>query len=248
MSDKIQAVLLAGGRGTRLAPLTDHLPKPLVPIRGKAIILYVLEHLKNAGITNVAITVAYLGEQIESFLGDGSRFGMRITYLYEPTPMGTGGWAKLIDWSKVEDAFLVINADNLFWINLEAFFLRHKEVGGIATIAAIELPSQDILNYEILQPNTEGERLQAWIDRTQTAQVLAGKTTGFVNSGWYIMTPSVRSFIEDTLPYSNETHLWPRLAQSGQPIGFYHGKEPWFDSGTHERLAKIEAFLATRSL
>lgn len=240
---KIQAVILAGGKGTRLAPLTDNLPKPLVKVAGVPILLYVLGHLKRAGLTNVAISVAHLGHMIEDALGDGSSLGMQITYLREPEPMGTGGWAKLIDWDTLDDHFLVLNADNMFWIDIDKLLSRHHDEQSIATLAAIELPSADIMNYEILRPTDSKTRLEAWIDRSRTTEELADKASGFINSGWYVMTPRVKPFVADVVPYSNEVHLWPTLATSGETIGFYHATEPWFDSGTHERLQRIEDFL-----
>lgn len=240
---KIQAVILAGGKGTRLAPLTDHLPKPLVAVGGRPMMVYVLEHLRRAGITNVAVAVAHLGDMIERAFGDGSSIGMHITYLHEPEPMGTGGWAKLVDWNVLDEHFLVLNADNLFWIDIPAFLARHAETNAVATLAAIELPSTSIMNYEILRPAEGRTTLDAWVDRSRTAEELANKASGFINSGWYVMTPGVRHFVTDILPYSNETHLWPALAVSDATVGFYHATESWFDSGTHERLARVAAFL-----
>lgn len=242
---KIQAVILAGGKGTRLAPLTDNLPKPLVPVLGRPMILYVLEHLRRAGITDVAISVAHLGHMIEDALGDGSSLGMSITYLREPEPMGTGGWAKLVDWESLDEHFLVLNADNLFWIEIPSFLTRHRMTSAAATIAAIELPCVDIAGRgaELLLPTDDGTRLTAYVDRSASAPYIASSTHQFISSGWYVMTPAVRDVVTDVLPYSNEIHLWPALAASGAAIGFYHGTEPWFDSGTHERLARVEAFL-----
>lgn len=240
----IEAILLAGGKGTRLAPLTDTMPKPIVPIHGKPMMQYVLEHLRKAGIREVAVTVAYLGHMIEDTFGDGSSLGMKLTYLHERELMGTGSWAKLVDWDNVAPEFVVANADNLFWIDLEGFFARHRETAAVASVAAIELPSEHIVNYEIMRPNDDRTRLSAYVHRSQSEQELAGKSSGFINSGWYIMTPGVRDFVDDVLPISNEVHVWPRLAGSGRPLGFYHATEPWFDSGTHERLARVADFIA----
>lgn len=240
----IQAILLAGGKGTRLAPLTDNLPKPLVPIHGKPMMQYVLEHLRAAGITNVAISVAHLGYMISEEFGDGSKLGMALSYLIEPEPMGTGGWTKLVNWDDLAENFIVANADNLFWIDVPKFWERHRTHGDIATIAGIELPSADIAKYEILRPNADHHRLDAYIDRSQSEQELAGKSTGFISSGWYIMNRDVRNFVDDVLPISNELHLWPRIATSGRSVGFYHATEPWFDSGTPERLARVAAHVA----
>lgn len=237
----IDAILLAGGKGTRLAPLTDNLPKPLVRIHGKPMMQYVLEHLRAAGITNVAIAVAHLGHMILEEFGDGSALGMHLTYLVEPEPMGTGGWTKLVDWNDVAEDFIVANADNLFWIDITAFRARHAEAGALATIAGIELPSEQIVNYEILRTNPAHDRLVAYVDRSHSVQELEGKASGFINTGWYVMNRAVREYVDDVAPISNEVHLWPRIATSGRPVGFYHATEPWFDSGTHERLARVAA-------
>lgn len=240
----IEAILLAGGKGTRLAPLTNDIPKPLVPLHGKPMMQYVLEHLRRAGITNVAVTVAHLGHLIEETFGDGSRLGMQLSYLREPEPMGTGSWAKLVRWNDVADRFLVANADNLFWVDVAALLQRHDEEAAIASLAGIELPSADIVNYELLRPSANRRQLDAYVDRSQSAPELCGKSSGFINSGWYVMTPGVRDLVDDVVPISNEVHLWPRLAASGRSIGFYHATEPWFDSGTHERLARVADFIA----
>lgn len=241
----IQAILLAGGKGTRLAPLTDNLPKPLVHIHGKPMMQYVLEHLRAAGITNVAISVAHLGHMISDQFGDGSLLGMNLSYLVEPEPMGTGGWTKLVNWNDLDENFIVANADNLFWIDVAQFLERHRSHGDIATIAGIELPSADIAKYEILRPDLDHTNLDAYVDRSQAELELAGKETGFISSGWYIMNKAVRDIVDDVLPISNEVHVWPRIATSGKRVGFYHATEPWFDSGTHERLARVAAHVAS---
>ncbi len=245
MKEKIQAIVLAGGKGTRLSPLTDNLPKPLVPIAGRPMMSYVLEHLKSAGITNIAIATAHLGHMIEETFGDGSAQGLQLSYLREPSPMGTGGWTKLVDWNKLADNFFVLNADNLFWIEVLKFLDRHRSLGAAATIAAIEIPSANALNYELLAPDDSRTQLVEYVDRNRGDE-LRKQPTVFVSSGWYVMTPAIRSHVPEDLPVSNEAHLWPSLAKCGRPLGFYHATEPWFDSGTHERLARVEAFVKDR--
>jgi NDP-sugar pyrophosphorylase family protein len=240
---KIEAILLAGGRGTRLAPLTDTLPKPLVPVAGKPMMDYVLEHLKAAGITRVAISVAYLGSLIEDYYGDGSAIGMEISYLREPELMGTGGWMRLVDRGELADRFIVANADNLFWVDVNALLARHDETDGLATIAGIAIPSENAVNYEILATNEERTRLHDYVDRKLAEPHRTASPEVFVSSGWYVMTPEVIDHAPEVMPLSHEHHVWPALSKSGKPMGFYHGTEPWFDSGTPERLARVEAFL-----
>lgn len=243
MSNKIQAIVLAGGRGTRLAPLTDNLPKPLVEVRGEPIVLYVLEHLKSHGITNVALSVAHFSEMIKERFGDGSSMGMQISYLVEPEPMGTGGWTQLVDWDQLDDRFLVLNADNLFWIDLEAFLKRHDEADAIATIAAIEIPVDKHAAYEVLLHNDDKSRMLDYVKRDEAGPIIEASDVIHVSSGWYIMTPVMRDLIPEQNPISNEFDIWPILAKHEAAVGFYEANEAWFDSGTHERLACIEAFL-----
>lgn len=244
MKRPIQAILLAGGKGTRLAPLTDNCPKPMVPIHGRPMIEYVLEHLKNHGITSVALAIAHMGSKIKDHFGDGSKFGMDISYLEESEPMGTGGWTQLVNWDELDDKFIVANADNLFWIDLNKFFDSHAQAeSAISTIAAIEIPVDKHGAYEVLLPDAQKQKLTNYIDRTNCAQYLKDNDSIFVSSGWYIMTPQVKDLIPKQNPISNEADVWPILNKSGRNIGFYHATEPWFDSGTHERLERVAKFI-----
>ncbi len=243
MSDKIQAIVLAGGKGIRLAPLTENCPKSIVPINGKPMMVYVLEHLKRHGITNVVVAVAHLGHMIEDLLGDGSDLGMKISYIREPEPMGTGGWSQLIDWNDLDDHFLVLNSDNLFWIDVKAFLNRNRDLDALATIAAIEIDADKHGEYELCLHDKNRRRLINYVDRKECKPFLEINPKVFVSSGWYIMTPKVRDLIPDQNPISNEADIWPLLNKSGQDLGFYHATEPWFDSGTLARLERVAEFI-----
>jgi len=243
MQNKIQAILLAGGLGTRLRPVTETVPKALVPVAGRPMVYFVLEQLKKHGITTVAIAISYLGEMLQEELGDGSQIGMKITYLVEPEPMGTGGWSQLVDWDALDDHFLVLNADNLFWIDVDAFLRRHTGEGAAATIAAIQIPTTSHAAYEVLVPDEAKQRLTAYVDRDKSTPHIEGNDHVFVSSGWYVMTPQIKELIPKKNPISNEVDIWPLLSGSDHTLGLYHATEPWFDSGTPERIARIEAFL-----
>lgn len=204
---------------------------------------YILDHLKLAGILRIAISTSYLAELIEEYYGDGSGIGMEISYLREEGLMGTAGWMKFVDWDLLADHFLVLNADNLFWIDIPKFVGRHISTNAIATIAGIEIPSETAVNYELLAANGDRTRLFDYVDRKLSEPLRQAVPSVFVSSGWYVMTPAVRQFVSGELPLSLESHIWPALAKSGVSLGFYHATEPWFDSGTHERLARVEEFL-----
>ncbi len=214
-SMKIQAIILAGGKGTRLAPLTDTIPKPLVRVADKPILDHVLAWLKRYGVTRVALSIAHMADQIQAEYGDGSSRGMEISYLVEPTPMGTAGWTKLVDFDALENRFLVLNADNIFYLDLDRFLVRHQEVGGIATIAAVKIPSKTVSGAEALVANGDKTRLDRYVDREDSGPLLEANDSIYVSSGWYVMTPSVRDFIPEQEMVSMEKDLWPALARNG---------------------------------
>lgn len=243
MNKKIQAIILAGGKGTRLAPLTDNCPKSIIPIHGKPMIYYVLEHLKRHGITRVAIAVAHLGEMIIKELGNGTVFGLDISYIIEPEPMGTGGWSQLVDWNMLDDHFLVVNSDNLFWIDVGAFLQRNKELNAVATIAAIEIDADMHGEYELCLHDKDKRRLVNYVDRKECKPYLQINPKVFVSSGWYVMTLQIARIIPKNNIISNEADIWPALNKSGKTLGFYHALEPWFDSGTHDRLNLVTQFV-----
>lgn len=240
--DAIQAIVLAGGKGTRLAPLTDTRPKALVPLCGKPIVQWVLEHLREAGIKNVALSVAHMHDQIEAYFGDGSSLGISLSYLREPSPMGTGAWSRLVDWNRLADPFLVVNGDNVFWVDVKKLLAVHDQSSG-ATIASTRIESASVSGAELILPDASGRRMMAYVDRSESAPLLAARPSVLINSGWYVFSPSVREHIPDVLPCSNEAHIWPALVSRLERVGLYDADEPWFDSGTPERLARIESFI-----
>ena len=241
--EKIQAILLAGGKGTRLAPLTDTLPKPLVPVAGKPIMTWILEHLKKSGINNVALSVAHLGNLIEAHYGNGKVLNMNISYLREPEPMGTGGWTRLVAWDELADDVIVANADNIYFVNVAALLNRHRALSG-ATLVGVRKPSEAVRGNEIAIPSANGACLERYVDRTESNDILAASQSVFVSAGWYVFSPSlIRQYIPHCSPISNEQHIWPALAANMSGIGFYEATEPWFETDNMERLLHTEQYL-----
>jgi len=142
MSKKIQAILLAGGKGSRLRPFTTVLPKPLMPLGDYPIIEVIIRQLKNCGMTNIAISTGHLAGLIEAFLKDGKNWGVNITYVREAKPLGTAGAVKLV--RNLADNFLVINGDILTDLNFVKFLKEHARKKYIASIAIKE---------RVLKPN-----------------------------------------------------------------------------------------------
>ncbi len=131
----MKAVVLAGGRGTRLAPYTNVLPKPLMPVGDMPILEILLRQLKVYGVTDVVIAVGYLASLIQAYVGDGSRFGLNVTYSMETTPLGTAGPLKLVQ--GLDDTFLIMNGDLLTSLNMGELIQFHKQHQSLATISTI---------------------------------------------------------------------------------------------------------------
>ena len=153
----MQAVIMAGGKGTRLAPLTDHAPKPMMPILDKPILTYIIELLKKHGITDISVTLGYMANRIIEAFGDGKELGVHLHYTVEKEPLGTAGSVKNAA-RDIEDDFLVISGDAYTDFNLTDLIEFHKSHGKLATIAAtkVENPSE----YGVMLLNSAGKVLE----------------------------------------------------------------------------------------
>jgi len=132
----MRAIILAGGKGVRLAPVTDVIPKPLVPIGGKPIMEIVIRQLQRHGFTRITLAVGYMADLICAYFGDGAKFGVKIDYSYEAEPLGTAGPLSLID--GLDETFLVMNADVLTNLNYRELVEYHKTHDAIVTVSAYE--------------------------------------------------------------------------------------------------------------
>lgn len=159
----MQAVIMAGGKGTRLAPLTDHAPKPMMPILDKPILTYIIELLKKHGITDISVTLGYMANRIIEAFGDGKELGVHLHYTVEKEPLGTAGSVKNAA-RDIEDDFLVISGDAYTDFNLTDLIEFHKSHGKLATIAAtkVENPSE----YGVMLLNSAG-KVRAFFEKPQ---------------------------------------------------------------------------------
>lgn len=230
----VQAVILAGGRGTRLAPYTVVLPKPLIPVGDRPILEIILRQLRHHGIDDLTFAVGYLAELLEAYFGDGERFGVRIRYSRESEPLGTAGPIKLI--RGLTDSFLVMNGDLLTDLDYNALLRHHRERGAACTIAMYRRQVQVTLG--VMQTDAHS-RLLDYIEKP---------TYDFnVSMGAYVFEPWIVDLIPSGRPY-DFPDLIRELLRQGQHVAAYPFEGYWLDIGRHEDYAQaMEDFARMRS-
>jgi mannose-1-phosphate guanylyltransferase len=219
------AVILAGGKGENLRPLTEDKPKSLLEVNGRPILQYNLDLCKKFGIKNVILSVGHLAEQIKRHYGDGSRHGLNITYIEEPEPMGTAGPLKQLQ-GKLTESFVVINGDELKDINLAKMYQTHLNNDAKATIALTTVDDPSHYGVALL----DGTRIQRFVEKPAKEDA----PSKLISAGLYIMEPEVLSRIPEGFAML-ETDVFPKLAKEGQLHGYPFSGQ-WFDIGSVERL------------
>lgn len=199
-------MILAGGRGTRLAAATLTKPKPMLDISGKPFLEYLILYLHMVGITDVLLSIGYLGNQIRDHFGSGNRFGVRIDYIEEKTPLGTGGGLTL-GRDKLASEFLVVNGDTIFDFDIADLYSLYHASNAYAAIALRSVNNVDRYGNVSL----EGELIQSMAEKESTGK-------GLISAGTYIFSKKV---IEDyaKMPCSIETDIFPALITKQQLIG-----------------------------
>ncbi len=219
----MKAVVMAGGEGTRLRPLTSNQPKPMVPIVGKPCIEHILELLRTHGFQDVVITLAFLPQAIRSYLGDGEALGMTIDYSVEDSPLGTAGSVKLSA-GQLDDTFLVISGDALCDVNLSKLVAFHREREAAVTIGlkSVENP----LEFGIVVTDDEG-RIERFLEKPSWGQVFSDT----INTGIYVIEPEVLRHIPEDRPFDFSKELFPLLLEMGRPLCGFVLDGYWQDVG-----------------
>lgn len=213
----IKAVVLAGGKGRRLAPYTRIIPKPLMPIGDKPILEILLRQMKRAGIKDVTLTVGYLADLMKLFFQDGSRLGMKISYSYETKPLGTSGPIANVDGLK--DTFLVTNGDVLTTLDFADLIRYHREQGAIATIASHKRKID--INLGVIEVDKEN-RIIGYKEKPSIDYL--------VSMGLYVFEPRVLQYIPKG-EYLDLPDLVLRLIAAGEKVCGYVYKGYWEDLG-----------------
>ena len=239
----MRALILAGGKGTRLRPLTVYTPKPVVPIVNKPFLLYQLEILARAGITDVTLSLSYQPNKIEDSLGDGSEYGVHITYVTEPSPLGTAGAFRFAAGDSKETT-IVLNGDILTDVDLKAVVDKHRSGGAEATITLARV--SDPSKYGLVETDADGKVLR-FIEKPSYEEA---KSLGIdtINAGIYVLEPSVLDLIDEGVNSSFEYFVFPALLEAGRPVLSHIIEDGyWRDIGTPESyLAAHHDLLAGR--
>lgn len=228
-----KAIVLCGGKGTRLRPYTYTIPKPMLPLGKKPILEYVLSNLRRAGVTDVYLTVGYLHEQIEKYFGNGERVGLRLHYSVETSELGTAG-SIIPLMNRFDETFVVMMGDHLSNVEIAKIIGHHKKSGGIATIAL----------------NQKGVPLEYGV-----AEMKDGRITAFrekpilehlINTGVYIFEPEIFEHIKPGEDFAN--HVFPRLLEKGEKINGYVFTDYWLDIGRTTDYEHINQFISVIDL
>lgn len=213
----MQAIILAGGKGTRMRPYTAILPKPLMPLGDLPILEIIIRQLKHYGVTKIVITVGYLSELIRTYFGDGEKWGVQITYSYEQQPLGTAAPLKLID--SLEDNFFVLNGDILTDISLTDFFNFHLESKGLCTIATFDKEVK--IDLGVLEVNEQNDIVN-YIEKP--------KYNFGVSMGIYAFKKEAVDFIPPDI-YFDFPELIKVLIGLNKPVKSYKFGGYWLDIG-----------------
>lgn len=232
-----KGMILAAGQGTRVRPLTKYLPKPMVPILGKPVMEYLIEHLANYGISDIMVNVAFQHNKIEQYFGDGHRWGVQLGYSYEgakdhgevvPRPLGSaGGMRRIQDFSGFfDETTLVLCGDALIDLDIGAALHEHKAKGAMASVVTLDVPLADVKNYGIVVADEAGQ-IQSFQEKPNPEDA---KST-LASTGIYIFEPSVLDLIPSSTVYDIGSQLFPQLV--AQKLPFFAQKRffNWIDIG-----------------
>jgi len=221
----LSAVVMAGGFGTRLLPLTEKLPKPMLPVGGRPLLELTIAQLRRAGIKNVNVTTHHLPETISDYFGTGEMFGVRLSYFQEEHPLGTAGGIKLL--KNFDDTMLVINGDVLTGAPFGAMLDYHRSYHADLTIG--------VRKYEVQVPFGVVECEDVHVKGLEEKPSLSF----FINAGTYLIEPVVRDFIPGGQPF-DMTELISKLIEAGRIVVSFPIMEYWLDMGRHEDYAKAQ--------
>ena len=230
----MKAVVMAGGEGTRLRPMTANQPKPMLPVVNRPIMEHVLRLLRRHGFDQTVVTVQFLASMVRNYFGDGEDFGMTLQYATEETPLGTAGSVKNAEDALRDEPFLVISGDALTDIDLSELVRFHKDNGALVTVGLTRVP--DPLEFGIIIVDDDG-RIQRFLEKPTWGQVFSDT----VNTGIYVMEPEVLAEFRPGEVTDWSADVFPRLLDRGAPLYGWIADGYWEDVGTQASYLKAQA-------
>jgi mannose-1-phosphate guanylyltransferase len=235
----MKAMILAAGKGTRVRPLTYDLPKPMIPILGKPVMAYLVEHLAKYGVTEIMVNVSYLHEKIEEYFGEGHQFGVQIGYSFEgytndegevvPQPIGSAGGLKKIQQfgGFFDETTVVLCGDALIDLDLKSALFEHRRKGALASVITKEVPWDKVSSYGVVVADADGR-----ITEFQEKPSQEAAKSNFISTGIYLFEPEVIDLIPTDRPFDIGAELFPLLAAKGLPFYAQARSFNWIDIGT----------------
>lgn len=236
MSSQVDAVILVGGQGTRLRPLTLSAPKPMLPTAGVPFLEHQLSRIKAAGIEHVVLGTSYKAETFSEYFGDGSKFGMRLEYVTEDEPLGTGGAIRNVFDLLTADTVMIFNGDILSGVDLNALLATHTDNRADVTLHLVKVA--DPRAFGSVPTSTDG-RVQAFLEKTEDPP------TDQINAGCYVFNRSVIAEMPADTVISVERETFPGLLQQGATVMGHVDSSYWLDLGTPAAFVQGSADLVT---
>ena len=222
----MKAVIMAGGEGTRLRPLTSNVPKPMMPIVNRPMMEHIVNLLKVHGFDEIVVTVAFMANAIRTYFGDGSEFGVRMVYATEESPLGTAGSVRNA-MDELDERFLVISGDVVTDIDLGDMVRTHEAKGALATIGLV--PVENPLEFGIVITREDGS-IERFLEKPTWGQVFSDT----INTGIFVLEPEIFDYIEPGRPVDFSSEVFPRLLDEGRPLYGAVAEGYWEDVGTLE--------------
>ena len=231
----MKAVILVGGKATRLEPLTINTPKALIPVLNIPFLEHVIHNLTRHGIKEMVLALGHLSRPIEGYLGDGSQFGAKLHYSIEDAPLGSAGAAKNAE-RYLDETFLVLNGDIFADMDVTAMINLHRERKAKVTIAVT--PVDDPTSFGLVDTDTQG-RVTRFLEKPSWSEV----TTNMINAGAWLVEPEVMSLVPPGTQVSYERNVFPELLAQGEPVYAYTSSGYWMDAGTPEQYLQLHCDL-----
>ncbi len=229
----MKAVVMAGGEGTRLRPLTSSRPKPLVPVLNKPCMQHTIELLKRHGITDIVVTLYYLADEIEGYFGDGSELGVNLIYTVEDTPLGTAGSVKKAEEYLKDDTFIIVSGDALTDLDVDKALAFHREKQSMATLVLQHVDNP--LEFGVVITD-DGGRIRRFLEKPSWGEVFSDT----VNTGMYILEPSIFAYMEPEKNYDWSSDIFPQLLTDEKPMFGYVLGEYWTDVGSLQQYRQAQ--------